>query len=232
MSAAVHILLGLAGALGPVSLVPSAQIELQSARIRLADVADLSALPAALRARFALRIVAVLPPGRRSVRLSRDSVAGLVRRSVPGLELRSGGGGEPMTFVAPPMPAKDELGEACKALTRPLAHDEAVVASDVETVPCDRVPPEGMLRFDRRGGVLRAAAPLEAGAFLGRVALPAAAAVDAGDRLTLVATVGPVKVEREVVAMQPGRSGGRLFVRDEQGQVSSAPLAIAEGEPR
>jgi hypothetical protein len=33
-----------------------------------------------------------------------------------------------------------------------------------------------------------------------------------------------VRVERRVVALQPGLSGGRLFVRDEEGQVSSAPL--------
>jgi flagella basal body P-ring formation protein FlgA len=54
-------------------------------------------------------------------------------------------------------------------------------------------------------------------------------AVDKGDKLTMVSTSGPVRVTREVVALQAGRAGGRLFVRDNEGNVTSAPLAAQEG---
>ena len=51
--------------------------------------------------------------------------------------------------------------------------------------------------------------------------------MDSGDRLTLISAVGPVRVERQVVALQAGRAGGRVFVRDAEGQVVAAPLAVA-----
>lgn len=54
--------------------------------------------------------------------------------------------------------------------------------------------------------------------------LPEPPEVKTGDRLTLVSRSGPVTVERQVTALQPGRSSRRLFVRDDAGQVSSIPL--------
>lgn len=49
-------------------------------------------------------------------------------------------------------------------------------------------------------------------------------AVKTGDRLTLISRAGPVTVERSVTALQPGRGGRRLFVRDDAGHVSSIPF--------
>lgn len=43
-----------------------------------------------------------------------------------------------------------------------------------------------------------------------------------GDALILAVFAGPVRVEREVTALQPARPGHRLFVRDRQGQVFTA----------
>jgi hypothetical protein len=54
----------------------------------------------------------------------------------------------------------------------------------------------------------------------------AAADIERGDALTLMSRAGPVRIERKVVAMQPGRHGRRLFVRDEDGAVSSIPLHV------
>lgn len=51
--------------------------------------------------------------------------------------------------------------------------------------------------------------------------LPDPPAVQTGDELTLISRAGPVTVERSVTALQPGRSGRRLFVRDRAGHVSS-----------
>ena len=76
----------------------------------------------------------------------------------------------------------------------------------------------------------RAGTDLAAGTYLGRISAPPGVAVDKGAKLTLVATAGPVRVSREVVALQAGRPGGRLFVRDAEGNVTSAPLAVRDGD--
>lgn len=60
------------------------------------------------------------------------------------------------------------------------------------------------------------------------VAQPETVDVKRGDELTLVSTVGPVRIQRRVIAAQPGRSGRRIFVRDEDGQILSIPLSLAD----
>lgn len=54
---------------------------------------------------------------------------------------------------------------------------------------------------------------------------PAAPAVRAGDPLTVRVDIGPVTVEREVRALQSGRSGQTVFVRTPEGTVLRAHLA-------
>ena len=56
----------------------------------------------------------------------------------------------------------------------------------------------------------------------------AAPRVSAGDSLTLEVRVGPVKVEREVRALQSGWPGRRLFVRTPEGAVLSVRLAAGQ----
>lgn len=46
-----------------------------------------------------------------------------------------------------------------------------------------------------------------------------------GDAMTLIARSGAVTIERQVAAMQSGRAGGRVFVRDAEGRVFAAPVA-------
>lgn len=94
---------------------------------------------------------------------------------------------------------------------------------------CRSARPPAM-RYDRISGILTAAVAIESGAYLGRLRLGASAAVAKGSTLTLRSASGPVVIERQVTALQPGRSGSRIFVRDEAGAVFSAPLALAEGQ--
>ncbi len=70
-----------------------------------------------------------------------------------------------------------------------------------------------------------AAEAIAAGTYLGRVAPLRRASVVKGAELVLRSSAGPVVIERRVTAMQPGRAGGRIFVRDADGQVFAAPLA-------
>lgn len=93
--------------------------------------------------------------------------------------------------------------------------------------PCTANRP-AFLRFDREDHRLAATHDLPAGSYLGRVAVPAAAAVKRGDDLRLVSKIGPVTIERAVTAVQPGHDGRRVFVRDPDGQVFAVKLDQAE----
>lgn len=55
-------------------------------------------------------------------------------------------------------------------------------------------------------------------------ALTAAPAVKPGEKLHVATRVGPVSIEREVLALQQGRPGRRMFVRAVDGTVFAAAL--------
>jgi flagella basal body P-ring formation protein FlgA len=120
------------------------------------------------------------------------------------------------------------IGEpGCHVLARPVPQGATIEPDAVEPVPCrDQVAVR--LAFDRSTALAVAAEDLEAGAYLGRTVIRAAAGVRKGAVLRLVSAAGPVRIERSVTAMQPSR-GGRVFVRDEDGQVYSARLADIGG---
>lgn len=215
-----------------IALMPATEIEVPSREIRLGDVAVLDHFRGATRTRLAARVIARLPRGRNSITLSPAAVAGLVRRSVPGLNAVAGANRSPITIRT-----RDGTGEAeaakpsCVALSRPVTQGETLTLADVMPASCEKHA-QTQVRFDRGGSLVRAAADLEAGTHLGRLSLPELAGVDRGDKLTLVSRVGPVRIERKVVAVQPGRPGGRIFVRDEEGQVLTAPLQLVKGGER
>ena len=223
----LNLLLAAAGASVTVGLTPAAEVALPDRRIRLGDVADLSALAPSARSRLAPRILAVIPAGRTGITLSRAALAALVRRSVPGLGVRADAQKAPLAFrvaASADVPARAD----CVELARPLAAGAPLSDGDLAPAECREEAASG-LRFDRLDRVARAERDLAAGTYLGRISTAPAVAVDKGDKLTLVATAGPVRVSREVVALQAGRSGGKVFVRDNEGNVTSAPLAVQDG---
>jgi flagella basal body P-ring formation protein FlgA len=219
-----------AGAMVTVGLTPASEVTLPGRQIRLGDVADLSAFALSERSRLAPLVLAAVPAGRSRITLSRAAVGALVRRGVPGLGVRSQAEAESLTFLVPTQAAQRARG-GCSELARPLAAGSPVSVADLVPVDCRDEAASG-LRFDRLNGVARAESGLAAGAYLGRIAAAPAVAVDKGAKLTLVATAGPVRVTREVVALQAGRSGGKVFVRDAEGHVTSAPLVVQEGAGR
>lgn len=225
------LLLAAAGASVTVGLVPAAEVPLPGRQIRLGDVADLSALDPSERLRLAPRVLATVPTGRSAISLSREALSALVRRSVPGLSVRAETKDTPIAFRVAAS-ADERPKAACAELARPLAAGAALSDRDLVSVACDDRAEAAGLRFDRLDRVARADRDLPAGTYLGRVSTPPAVAVDKGDKLILVATAGPVRVTREVVALQAGRPGGRLFVRDSEGNVTSAPLAAEAGSGR
>lgn len=217
------------GALPVATLHPGARIELTGRIIRVADVASLFGADAATRARLSRQIVASLPEGRRGLTLSRSAVASLLRRAVPGLEIADSDASDVVQFHAPAMPAAARPTTGCFALSHAVSRGAPLTLDDVGPVACDAQGERTPILFDRRGAVVRAEGDLPEHSYLGRIALPQQRGVDRGDRLTLRSVVGPVRIERPVVALQAGQ-GRRIFVRDEDGHTIAAPLAGLDEE--
>lgn len=209
-----------------VGIVTAQDIEVSGREIRIGDVASLRELSAPARARLASRVIALLPRGRNSITVSRAALASLVGRSVPALRAVPGSDKSPVTIRTTAKPA-EPAKTSCVALSRPVAEGEALTVADVVSAPCD-TRERLHARFDRVGSLTRAAADLPAGTPLGRLTLPETAGVDRGDSLTLISTVGPVRIQRKVVAVQPGRAGSRIFVQDQEGQVLTVPLQLVK----
>jgi hypothetical protein len=124
--------------------------------------------------------------------------------------------------------AMASLGQGCFAAARDVPAEAPLAAADLVAVACRADAPRAPLRYDRAGGVPVAAVAIATGTYLGHVAPLADGRVAKGETLTLRSSAGPVTIERAVVAMQPGRSGGRVFVRDSEGKVFAAPLALED----
>jgi hypothetical protein len=113
----------------------------------------------------------------------------------------------------------------CYALAKPVARGGAIAPETIVPVACaDRFA--APLSYDRAASLVVAGGDLEAGAYLGHVFVPGTPEVAKGATLTLVSRDGPVRIERVVTAMQSSR-GGRVFVRDADGQIYSAAIAKA-----
>jgi flagellar basal body L-ring protein FlgH len=116
-------------------------------------------------------------------------------------------------------------GAPCLADRIALPAGAAVDAGDLHPVACGSARPPA-LRYDRRSGLVYAVEPIAAETSLGRLRVDPRAAVVPGAALFLRSRVGPALIERRVRVLQGARSGQRLFVRDDAGQVFVAALVL------
>jgi len=104
----------------------------------------------------------------------------------------------------------------------------APVRGDFAEAPCT-AESAAALRYAPGSRTMRAARDIAEGETIAAPPASLLPDVRAGDPLFLVARVGTATVERPVVAAQPGRRGGAIFVRTSDGHLVSAPMA---GEDR
>ena len=109
----------------------------------------------------------------------------------------------------------------CYAAAHDIPAGTPLTAGDLVVVSCKPGTQRAALRYDSAARSPIAVLALPAGTYLGRLMPLPDRQVAAGEPLTLRSTAGPVTIERRVVAMQPGRPGEKLFVRDADGQVFS-----------
>lgn len=211
------------GAENPVML--RLQVVLKTAELRVGDLVELRG--ARLPARVADMIVLRLPTGESVLDLPAEQAAALVRRRVPSLRPAITPGAV-VHVRQGSAPARAAVQGNCFVAVSGIAAGAVLTTADVAKADCQAAPVT-RLRYDRAGLVLSGEA-MPAGAYLGRLPALPERAVGKGVSLTLRSRSGPVTIERSVTAMQPARSGGKLFVRDESGSVFAAPLTLAGGQ--
>ena len=200
---------------GTVMLDRRTSVDLTGPAIRIRDV-----VPGMMDRRMGSVEIARVPAGRRAVTLSRRAVAALVRRAEPGLVVGGDQAGAITFHIAASSVGRSER---CFVALAPVAQGAAIGRGDVRQGICGggAVP----VRYDAGRRAIVATRRLAAGESIGRTLPGAGPDVGRGDALTLVSRSGPVTIERSVTALQPGRNGGRVFVRDGAGHVFAAPVA-------
>lgn len=211
-----------------VVLTGAQTVVIDQPRIRLADVAVRAGLPRPAWDALAGEVIATLPARARTVTLSRKAVSALITRRAPGLRTVMPANSGPIRFEVRSQPSADPA-LTCRRLGAERRANAQVSDGDLVPAPCTANQPAD-LRFNRQDHRLTAMRDLPEGSYLGRVAAPSAATVKRGDGLRLVSQVGPVTIERAVTAMQPGRNGRPMFVRDPDGEVFPVRLEQAEAE--
>ncbi len=122
-------------------------------------------------------------------------------------------------------------------LSKPVQRGEAVRVEDVRAVrvSADEIRSVGVV-YSVRTQLMHATQSLDVGTIIAPVAMHALAAFRTGEALVVEVGVGPVRVQREAIALQNGREGGAALVKFESDQLTTAKLpmqrAAVEGAHR
>lgn len=131
-----------------------------------------------------------------------------------------------------PAPSRDPRGPSCYSARSDLPAGTYIVRADVNQVDCSAARGDARLRYDAAARAPYARDQVAAGSYLGALRLEADRPVARGTAMLLRTRVGPVTIERKVVAIQAGRGGKRLFVRAGDGAAFASRLADQAPEDR
>lgn len=198
--------------------------EAMSDEIVLADrnirVGDIARAPG-----FESEVVGVLPQQSTLVELDEGNARRMLRNRFPALQfaLRFEG----RVRLSHPSLSQVRKGN-CFAASADLAVGETITPSNVVEIECPSERAVAALGYDAASGSPYARGPIPSGTNLGALRLNAVDVVPEGKAMTLRFAAGPVIVERDVVSLQPGVPGGRVFVKTEDGEVISTQLSLGE----
>lgn len=131
-----------------------------------------------------------------------------------------------------PAPSRNPRRPSCYSARSDLPAGTYIVRADVNEVDCSAARGDARLRYDAAARAPYARDQVAAGSYLGALRLDADRPVAQGTAMLLRTRVGPVTIEREVVSIQAGRGGKRLFVRAEDGAAFASRLADQVPEER
>ncbi|MDF3836835.1 hypothetical protein P3W85_28365 [Cupriavidus basilensis] len=203
------------------------RVEVRGAEITLGQMADLSALPEALRLAAAPVIVARMGNRAETLRVPKAEIAEHVRLAVPAMRDRiveSGtpevsvsriGGREDRASMAVHSPA--DVTRQCVELVHALSAGEAVGVADVAPVACQADPAPGALYYDALHRVARARRDMLAGERVVSPWIATLAAYKRGETKEVAVKAGPVVVSRHATALQDVPRGVPLFMATAEG---------------
>ncbi len=116
-----------------------------------------------------------------------------------------------------------------------VASGQAVSRGNLDRVVCDGDRDRPAVHFDPSTGRFIALRDLPARTYIGALTPSVGAGFQPDQALIYEVELGPIRVERQVWAMQAQTAGPDIFVRDPQGNVFSAPVnnlkPVAEVRP-
>lgn len=223
MSAGIFIAIFAAGLVA--TLIDASAVHVPRRDIRVGDVAAVVG-PRAEAVRSV--VIARLPEGT-ALQVARADLARLIKRAVPGIEIDGDTSGA--LSLGSTAPSREIPIRQCFEAQATIAVGEPILDEDVRAVACDPARAAAAVVRDANRGMATAAAAIKAGDYLGQLLVSEPPIVQRGDTLTLVSSVGPVRITRDVTALQavpPGQH--RLFVRTKDGSVFAAPIAAGAAE--
>lgn len=215
----------------PAPLVFRQDIEVIGPRVSLGDIVDVSVLPPPLRKRAASLPIADFRPRHDRLELSSRRVRERVRALLPAAASWFGDAAETRITVRLATRAQ-HLGiaaglpssPACLRVVEPLPAGSIATSADFEPGPCGATAASASFVYDPQARAVRATRSLQSGEAVEAVPSFALMGVRPGQRVYVHASVGPVRLSREVEAVQPALPGQRLFVRTADGTVFAATL--------
>jgi len=218
--------IGLAASPATAELAPVREVEIAGPLATLGDLLDLTTVPASLRAKAAALPIADLSASA-TVELPLARVVERARARMPALApwLSAPAGRVRVTLVRPATAlAGETTTRPCLRAVVPIAAGDFPAWTDFAPAICDKAPGDALV-YARASGAVRAARELAVGDTTPLIAEAAFATVRPGQRLYLTTTVGAVRLQREVEAVQPAGAGEMVFVRGRDGAAFPVPLA-------
>lgn len=182
------------------NLVFQSTVTTNDATVRLANIADVTSLPKAIRTRAGDLVVLTLPLSISTIRVDAQRVAESARRQMPVLapwlmDVRTQS--IQVTRTDPPQPTANRAPTiSCVELQQDMSADTAPVGRQLPPVDCGSSRLTRAWRYDREAHVIRAARPLVAGEIVVTPDPHRMATVRRGDTVTHNIQIGAVNVAR------------------------------------
>lgn len=226
----------IAASSGECAFASADVVTLADSNIRIADIVELDCVERHTAERLAQIVIAHLPETRDSAIVTRRELRDRLELSVPAFTgmfapqgevrfEREEAGGQRVSDVR-------QSAAECSELTVGVSAGRALRPDWTRAVECDESRDLASLSFDQSDGFVRARADLVAGEYLGRTAIPAGELIETGSQLVLQVTVGNVRIEKQVEALEATMDADRIFVLDRAGNVFpvSVDMILASNE--
>lgn len=220
--AIASLMLGLAAL--PAGKSPLRNVVVAHSLVRLGDLVDLTSVPERLRRRATLIEIARVQNA--PLIVTRSFLLQRIRVQVPQLAAW-GETHVTQAYTIYYRSAALTKREGCLRALRDVAEGDVLRSENFVIADCEKARTERSYRYVSAERAVRSRRPIAAGTILPRFAGYGVTNVYPGDRMAFVVSVGPVKIEREISALQSARQNEQMFVRTDDGDILSMPYAGA-----